>query len=64
MSFEREELWAIRGKALDHSKTEGLNSQWKRCYETLADAADYLDAMIARTTWVEDTVVEGQFIPN
>ena len=58
MSFEREELWAIRGKALDQSKIEGLNSQWKRCYENLADAADYLDAMIARTEWREEPFKE------
>ena len=49
MDFEREELWGIRSKALEASKCEGLNPNWKRCYENLADAANYLDAIIART---------------
>jgi len=47
--FERQELWEIRTKAVEESLVKGLNTQWKRCYENLADAVDYLDAMIART---------------
>ena len=48
-NFYREELQEIREKSRMQSQIEGLSASWKRAYERLADAADHLDAMIART---------------
>ena len=46
--MEREELQKIRNKATESAKhTESL--EWIYAYTQLAMAADYLDAMIART---------------
>ena len=46
--FSREELWDIRGRAA--SEAEGAESEyWQRAYEALADAADRVDALIARS---------------
>jgi len=49
MSFNREKLQEIRREAYRSCGVEGLNPSWKRAYERLADAADHLDAMVART---------------
>jgi len=46
--FEREELQGIREKADINSVC--ANSHWQRAYERLADAADTLDGMMARST--------------
>lgn len=48
--FERDELIQIREKAEKEAIVEGLNKGWARAYLRLADAADHLDAMIARCT--------------
>ena len=48
MEFEREELIELR----DRTETEATyksNEGWRRAHLRLADAADHLDAMIART---------------
>lgn len=47
--FSREELWDIRDRAEDMASIKSLNSGWKRIYLNLADAANSLDAFIART---------------
>lgn len=47
--FERKDLIMLRAKATLEAEQKGLNSAWKRAYLRLADAADNLDAMIART---------------
>ena len=44
----REELQNIRKEALKISD-EVQNPNWKRAYMSLADSADYVDAIIART---------------
>lgn len=46
--FTRKELQAIRDKAMDNSRAVPDN-HWRRAYIRLAEAADYLDAMEART---------------
>ena len=46
--FEREELQEMRDRAVDNAEIVA-NNHWKRAYKQLADAADRLDAMIART---------------
>ena len=46
--FEREELQAIRDKAVENAE-HVANNHWRRAYKQLADAADKLDAMEART---------------
>ena len=47
--FTRKELQHIRETALEESRTSGLNPSWRIVLERLANAADHLDAMIART---------------
>lgn len=47
--FSRDELIELRKRAEDMAQIEGLNPHWMRAYLQLADAADRLDAMIART---------------
>lgn len=49
MGFERAELIQLRAKAEKSANTPHLNPAWKRAYIQLAQACDYLDAMIART---------------
>jgi len=49
MSFERKELWDIRSRADEAANVENLNSHWKRAYLRLSDAANFVDAIIART---------------
>ena len=50
MGFERNELIQLRSRAEKAAATPHLNPAWKRAHLRLADACDYLDAMIARTT--------------
>ena len=47
--FTREELQQITAKALEQANLSGLSQSWRTVYLRLANAADYLDAMIART---------------
>ncbi len=49
-SFSREELQTIKERALGGSRSVGNPNAWQRAYLALADAADRLDAMIARST--------------
>ena len=56
MVIEREELISIRDRA--DSEVQHLNGRWKRAYQNLAEAADRLDAMIARTEVVTTEVKE------
>jgi len=44
---------ALREKAWEESKTEGLNELWEKAYEELAQSANILDAFIARTEEVK-----------
>ena len=46
--FTREELQDIRNKAVESAEAVA-NNHWQRAYKQLADAADRLDAMEART---------------
>ena len=47
MKFTREKLQEIRDNAI--AEAESCNKTWKRAFLRLAEAADYLDAMEART---------------
>ena len=47
--LDRSELQKIREEAKNSSKAPRQNENWNRAYLALADAADRLDAMIART---------------
>lgn len=47
--FTREELQHITAKALEEANLENLSQSWRHVYLKLANAADYLDAMMART---------------
>lgn len=49
MPFKRAELIQLRAKAEKAANTPHLNPTWKRACIQLAQACDYLDAMIART---------------
>ena len=46
--MNRDVLQAIRDDALDRI-CKGTSKRWVRAWQNLADAADTLDAMIART---------------
>ena len=59
--FTREELQEIRERAIDESETQHLNPDWKRAYLRLADAADALDAMLARCQVQPSEPVEFNF---
>lgn len=48
--IRRFELQRLRERALEEANCPGINLQWKRAYEAFADAADRLDAMVARCT--------------
>ncbi len=48
VEFTRELLQGIRNEASNVAK-ETLNPQWRRAWEGLADAADRVDAMMARS---------------
>ena len=56
--FEREELIKLRERAEGFVDACHLSQTWHRAYLALADAADHLDAMIARSSGV------GGFSPN
>jgi len=47
-NFEREELITLRGRA-EALAVAGTSPRWIRAYQSLADAADRLDAMTQRT---------------
>jgi len=47
--FERGELHKISLRAYELAKIRGLNPSWKRVLLRLGDAANELDAYIART---------------
>ena len=47
--FTREELQELRNRAYTLVETVGLNSSWSRVLLRLGDAANELDAYIART---------------
>lgn len=49
--FSREDLQLIRDKALElvEDRTTGYGNNWRAAIYKLANAADHLDAMIART---------------
>lgn len=51
--FTREELQGIRNKAVENAEAVP-NNHWQRAYRQLADAADRLDAMEARTEEKEE----------
>jgi hypothetical protein len=48
--FTRKELVELRNRAHQESLVYGLNPSWATAYAMIATAADYLDAMIARST--------------
>ena len=48
--FERKELQHIRDTAREEADIPGLNPSWRQVLLRLANAADHLDAMIARST--------------
>ena len=48
--FTQEELRTLRDKAVEESQPGKINLLWTRAYQQLADAADRLEAMMARTT--------------
>ena len=47
--FSREELQHIESKALEEANVSGLNPSWRQVLLRLANAADHLDAMLARS---------------
>ena len=47
--FTREELQHIRDTALEQANAKGQSQSWRQVLLRLANAADHLDAMIART---------------
>jgi len=49
MEFEREELQKLRQRAESVSGNYVISTSWKRAYLRLADAANTLDALIARS---------------
>ena len=46
--FDRHELQNIRERADEMAATDGMNKHWVRAYHALSDAANNLDAMLAR----------------
>ena len=60
--LHRKQLNEIKSEALEDAKMDGNNLVWTRAYLRLADAADCLDAMIARTevTAPQEELVEQQ----
>lgn len=49
MEFERKELQKIRMRAWKAAEEFEINTSWKRAYLRLSDAANTLDALIARS---------------
>jgi len=47
--FTRENLREIKSKAGEMAETDGMNKYWKQAYFDLAQAANVLDAMLARS---------------
>lgn len=58
--FERVQLIKIRAKAERLAGLKGTNPHWVRAYLRLADAADHLDAMIARSSETKETGTEQE----
>lgn len=48
--FTRKELIELRDRANALAMSSGVNPTWVRAYVQLSLAADYLDAMLARST--------------
>ena len=46
--FTRDELIDIRDRAEEMSRQASIHAAWSRAYLALADAADRLDAIVAR----------------
>lgn len=55
MKFNRKNLIEIRSAATTEAEIQGTNPTWVRAYLRLADAADHLDAMKARTSTPQDS---------
>ena len=49
MEFERKELQKLRQRAERAAGEYEINTSWKRAYLRLSDAANTLDALIARS---------------
>lgn len=47
--YSEDEFRKIRNKAQVQASRGDLNEIWKRAYANLAEAADYLDALCARS---------------
>ena len=60
MVFTREELTDISTRARMEAEFVDLNPLWRYAYQTLACAADHLDAMIARCEVKEDKQVHKE----
>jgi len=56
--FSREKLQEIRRQAYALADTKGLNPSWKRLLLNLGDAANALDAYLARTEVKEKDICE------
>ncbi len=52
---KREDLQDLRELAINAANVDGVNVIWARAYIEIADAADRMDAMIARTLAGPDT---------
>lgn len=46
--FDRHDFQNIRERADEMAATDGMNPHWTRAYIALSDAANNLDAMLAR----------------
>jgi hypothetical protein len=57
LQFTRQFLQDIRNEA-SNVAVQTLNPQWRRAWEALADAADRLDAMQARSAFGTAVVAE------
>lgn len=55
MILNRDFLCELRNAAIDYAQNDDLASPWKRAYLNLSDAANFLDAMIARMELFELT---------
>ena len=61
--FERKELQRLREKAYDMADNYVKSTSWKRAFIALGDAANQLDAFIARTE-IKETVGLGDENPK
>lgn len=59
LMFTRQELQNIANRAAAEGTGIDLSPFWARAYQALADAADRLDAMIARTTEIGSARDDG-----